>query len=224
MIYSIHRVPSLPETVLPPGAEAWSSAETGTIDQFHPRSSAHHPETRFRVLADDRSIQVAFHVRDRYVRSVHTNFMDPVCRDSCVEFFFRPAQTGPYFNFEFNAGGVLYASCVRDWRRTENGFADYEPLQPGEGRAVDIVSTLPPVIDPEETDPVEWSLSARIPLKVLAPYLSAPPDTAPGTRWSGNFYKCADQCSHPHWASWSPVGDVCNFHQPEKFSELVFRD
>ena len=24
--------------------------------------------------------------------------------------------------------------------------------------------------------------------------------------WRGNFYKCADESSHPHWASWAPIG------------------
>ena len=39
-------------------------------------------------------------------------------------------------------------------------------------------------------------------------------------RWRGNFYKCADESSHPHWASWRPIGEKLDFHTPEFFGEI----
>ena len=42
----------------------------------------------------------------------------------------------------------------------------------------------------------------------------------PGQTWRGNFYKCADRSSHPHWASWSPLGEPLNFHTPQFFGPL----
>jgi hypothetical protein len=39
--------------------------------------------------------------------------------------------------------------------------------------------------------------------------------------WRDNFYKCGDQTSHPHWASWSPVDDL-NFHLPRCFGTICF--
>ena len=42
--------------------------------------------------------------------------------------------------------------------------------------------------------------------------------------WRANFYKCGDATSHPHWASWNPIGEKLSFHKPEYFGEIVFAD
>ena len=41
-------------------------------------------------------------------------------------------------------------------------------------------------------------------------------------RWRGNAFKCADETSHPHWASWAPIGEALNFHAPGWFGDLDF--
>jgi hypothetical protein len=56
---------------------------------------------------------------------------------------------------------------------------------------------------------------------VLAPYCG-PLALADGQRWRANCFKCADQSSHPHWASWAPIGEVLNFHQPASFGVFEF--
>jgi hypothetical protein len=40
-----------------------------------------------------------------------------------------------------------------------------------------------------------------------------------GQCWYGNFYKCADNTSHPHWLTWYPSSD---FHVPDEFGKLIF--
>ncbi|MCH8859253.1 MAG: hypothetical protein IID54_06710 [Proteobacteria bacterium] len=42
------------------------------------------------------------------------------------------------------------------------------------------------------------------------------------TNWRGNFYKCGDKTSHPHWGMWSPITNRLSFHQPALFGDLVF--
>ena len=44
---------------------------------------------------------------------------------------------------------------------------------------------------------------------------------ASGQVWRGNFFKCAEDISHPHWAAWSPV-DEFNFHLPRCFGTIQF--
>jgi hypothetical protein len=40
---------------------------------------------------------------------------------------------------------------------------------------------------------------------------------------AANFYKCADQTSHPHWLTWASVDyPQPKFHLPEFFGRLVF--
>ena len=83
-------------------------------------------------------------------------------------------------------------------------------------------SDLPeyPRVEPEITDPVVWSLSFFIPLSLFEHYLG-PLGALRSQVWRGNFFKCAEENSHPHWASWSPV-DEFNFHRPACFGLLRF--
>jgi hypothetical protein len=81
---------------------------------------------------------------------------------------------------------------------------------------------LPRLVDPEIQEPVAWSVAYRIPLALLEKYcrVIAP---APQAAWRVNFYKCADNTSHPHWLTWSPVAlPEPNFHHPRSFGTLQF--
>lgn len=185
-----------------------------------PRSSDHVPAVHARVLYDEERIYVHFRVQDRYVRSCALNFMDSVCRDSCVEFFVQPKGDGAYFNFEINAGGTLHLSCIRDGTRTGRGFADWEPVDPALAVLVPIHSSLPRTVEPERVGPVAWRLAFSCPWTLFERYLG-PLGPRSGSEWRANFYKCADATSHPHWLTWAPVGEL-NFHRPQDFAPLVF--
>ncbi len=38
----------------------------------------------------------------------------------------------------------------------------------------------------------------------------------------GNFYKCADRTSSPHFLSWAPISTPePDFHRPEFFSKII---
>ena len=55
------------------------------VDQFHAASSAHRPVTsKPRLLYDAANLYLRFRVEDRHVLAKHTQFQDPVWRDSCV--------------------------------------------------------------------------------------------------------------------------------------------
>jgi len=104
---------------------AWEQADTLEIANFRPESSDHRPRTYARLLYDRDGIFGIFLVRDRYVRCVHTHYMDPVYKDSCVEFFVQPKADRGYFNFEFNCGGSLLCFYIVDPTRVPNGFKDF---------------------------------------------------------------------------------------------------
>jgi hypothetical protein len=202
-------------------AEPWASADTLALSHFHARSSSRHPRVEARLIHNTRTLFLLFNVHDRYVRSVHTQYQDAVCRDSCVEFFVEPVPAKGYFNFEVNAGGTLHLSYIEDPRRGANGFRKWESIPMSIGQSVRVRTTLPAVVEPEMTEPVNWLAKLSIPLEVFEHYVG-PLTLAPGTRWRGNFYKCADDTSHPHWASWAPLGEQLNFHQPKYFAPVEF--
>ncbi|MGD9332780.1 MAG: carbohydrate-binding family 9-like protein [Desulfobacterales bacterium] len=199
---------------------AWRRVPSLCIDKFRPESSAHRPRTRVKMVADKQRIYGLFQVEDRYIRSVHTEFQSPVYRDSCVEFFVQPRPDKGYFNFEFNCGGAFLATYILDPTRTPDGFRDYRPLTPAEGRLIRVRSCMPATVDPEMTEACTWDLAFQFPVHLLARY-AGPLIIQEGEVWRANFYKCGDETSHPHWAAWQPV-DELNFHLPDCFGRLRF--
>ena len=186
-------------------------------------SGEHRPTTQVKLLFDDEYLYVFFRVQDRYVRAVAEGFQGRVWEDSCCEAFLQSREDGGYFNFEMNCGGTLLLYHIRDHRRTPEGFADFTPVAAEEAAKMRIYHSLPSRVDPEIQEPVEWYLEYGIPLSLFEAYIGEAPRPA-GERWRGNFYKCGDETSHPHWACWSPIGEELNFHCPEHFGVLQFAE
>jgi hypothetical protein len=200
---------------------AWAHAETLELAHFRPEGSGHRPRTRARLLHTGDALVGRFLVEDRYVRSRHTRFGDPVYEDSCVEVFLEPAPGRGYLNFEMNAGGALLASHVTDPRRVAGGgLAGSRRLREDEAASVGVRSSLPRVVEPEVESPLEWQLAFSLPTALLERYVG-PLGPLPGRSWRANLYKCGDRTSHPHWASWAPL-DERNFHLPRCFGTLRF--
>jgi len=212
-------VPHLTAVPASPLDRRWNVLPRLAVANYHPRSSTHRPDVQVQLGHSGDHLHLRFTVHDRFVRSRATGFNARVCNDSCVEFFFEPVPGLGYFNLEMNAGGAVLCYHITDARRTADGFAAYAPLSADELGTITIASTLPAVVDPEISGPLDWSLSAHIPLAPFARRLGR--DLPVPGRWRGNFFKCADHSSHPHWASWMPVGAALNFHQPERFGDLV---
>jgi hypothetical protein len=210
-----------PDTAVPTwDAAPWMSAETLEIGCFRPESSSHRPKALARLLYDARGVHGMFRVEDRYVLCRRTEFQDPVWKDSCVELFIQPKPDRGYFNFEFNCGGALLCSHIIDHERTPDGFKNYEKLPAELGRTVRVRSSLPRRIDPEITEPLKWTLQFFIPFALFEQRVGTL-GRIQGQIWRGNLFKCAEENSHPHWASWLPV-DEFNFHRPNCFGALSF--
>jgi hypothetical protein len=146
-----------------------------------------------------------------------------VCGDSCVEAFLQPRPDRGYFNFETNCGGAMLLYYVTDpTRRPDGGFQAAEQVRAELMERIRIFTSLPARKTFEETGKaVAWRLSYFVPNELFEAYVG---DLGPASarRWRGNFYKCADESSHPHWASWRPIGAKLDFHVPEFFEEIGF--
>lgn len=198
----------------------WQQADTLEVQHFCPESSDHRPGTSARMLYDAQGVYGIFRVQDRYVRCLRTQYHDTVWKDSCVEFFAQPKPDRGYFNFEFNCGGAFLCSYITNPERTPEGFKEFVKVSASIGQTIRVKSSLPPQVEPEITAPVVWTLGFFIPVALFEHYLG-PLGTLPGQVWRGNFFKCAEENSHPHWASWSPV-DEFNFHRPGCFGTIQF--
>jgi hypothetical protein len=200
---------------------AWKGAETAELSHFREESSAHRPRTSLRLLHDARGLRGIYQVHDQFVRSTRTQYMDEVWKDSCVEIFLQPKPDAGYFNLEMNAGGAHLCCYIEDPERVPGGFKKFTRLPADFGQKMEVRSSLPKVVDPEIVEPVTWHLNFFVPFEVFEHYVGALGDVR-GQPWRGNFYKCGDEGSHPHWASWAPV-DVFNFHIPRCFGTIRFQ-
>ncbi len=196
----------------------WQKAETLTIDNYMGDKPEHFPCARARLLYDENNLYVIFRVEDNYVRAAAQHHFEQVCRDSCAEFFFTPnddINTG-YFNFEINCGGkaLVYHQTARAENTRQLQLDDIEKLK--------INHSCPTIIEAEITEPTAWTISYKIPFDMLRGY-TVVQQPAPGVKWMGNFYKCGDETSHPHWLTWNVIDlPKPDFHRPEFFGILEF--
>ena len=161
---------------------------------------------------------VKWKVEDRFVLARRTKHQQDVYRDSCVELFFTPGgvpEERGYFNLETNCAGVkLFGAHIVGGKDEKFTAADFA--------SVVTASSLEGPIDREIVEPTTWTLEYKIPLGLLERHAKIE-RPRPGVTWRANFYKCADDSSHPHWLTWSPVTNAePSFHLPKYFGILAF--
>lgn len=142
---------------------------------------------------------------EKDIRAEYTAPLSPVCRDSCLEFFFMPETEDRYFNFEINPNGCLYIGFGHG---REDSTALYRN---GMEQLFDIRTGR---------TPDGWEAYYRIPLSFIRLFL--PDFTFAGTL-RANVYKCGDMTEHEHYLSWNPVtAEAPDFHRPADFGLMVF--
>ncbi len=196
----------------------WRGVPELVLDRHMGTKPAHFPRTSAKLGWDAEALYVIFRVEDHFVRAVARKHQDSVCTDSCVEFFFCPGMdiSRGYFNLELNCGGTALFHFQVVPRQNQI------PLAAEHMARLSINRSLPQIVEPEIQEPVTWFVECRVPFGVLGPYreIARP---KPGDTWRGNLYKCADNTSHPHWLTWSPIERPRpDFHVPDQFGMLTF--
>lgn len=197
---------------------AWKDVTPLTLEYYMGQEPAHQPKAQAKVAYDDHALYFIWKVEDKYVLAKRTKHQQDVWRDSCVEFFFTPGgepKERGYFNLETNCTGVklfgVHVTGGKDEKFTAEDFA-----------SIVTASSLKGPIDPEVAEPTTWTLEYKIPLSLLEKFTKIERPKR-GVTWRANFYKCADDASHPHWLTWSPVTHATpSFHLPQYFGILVF--
>lgn len=176
-----------------------------------PDQYPYRPLTAFSAAHSKTAIYIDFFVRCNYLRAVNYANNSPVHQDSCVEFFVQPDPADPhYFNFEFNCIGTIDAARRLD-RHT---FSHLDDDSLGCIKRVASCGSKP---FEEVQGMFTWNLLVVIPLDLIGVDCSNGP-----VRMRGNFYKCADMTSVPHFLSWNPVGTPTpDFHRPEYFGDII---
>ncbi len=171
------------------------------------------PEVSFRVFHNDEYLFVQYDVCEGATAALETCDGKDVYRDSCVEFFLQPSDADPhYYNFEWNAIGTLCMS-----RRTGR----FDPVH-ATGEALASVlraSSYPHKAFCEVKGDNQWRLRVAIPCAAL---FGDSLKTWKGASLKGNFYKCGDGLSTPHYATWAPIQTPApDYHRPEFFQDIT---
>lgn len=191
------------------------SPDTALIDCY-PWGGTCRPKTEVRCGYTDLFCYIAFKVFEKNPVVRHYSFQDPVYEDSCVEFFFNPfpAVSPDYINFEVNAAGALLAQIGPN-------RGDRRPLAAKEAKGLEIWSSW----NEREHDLVtggHWEIVLKIPLALLVHFYGRPFNFPREAK--GNFYKCGDRTSRPHYGCWSPVRSPDpDFHRSAYFGTLIFK-
>lgn len=199
----------------------WKAVKPLRLQHFMGTKPEHFPVVQAKLTYDDQAVYVIFHVNDRFVRAIAQQHQDAVYRDSCVEFFFTPhpdIEQG-YFNLEMNCGGTMLLHFQRVPRQGPVLLSEADLAQ------IKVEHSLPKIVDPETTDPTQWTVAYRLPIDLFKKYFPVQAQQpSAGVTWRANFYKCADDTSHPHWLTWSPVVfERPDFHRPQSFGVLEFQ-
>lgn len=217
---------------------AWKQASVANVDQWLKESGTNRPKTQARVLYDETGLRILWRVQnDPYLVCKAQKFMDRVSFDSCVEFFFEPAKAKGYLNLEANACGV-YLWRAQTWPAGMDINTSYTAIKyrmwgkkeapPELGTKVQVRKSLAPdSIETPITTPTTWYLELFFPAELLEWSYGIKAADLPGATWRGNFYKVMESKDPAakefvHFASWSSLGGVANFHQPGKFGTLKF--
>jgi hypothetical protein len=219
MFYTVKSIRGPLAHTAPLDNSSWRDVPAERLRYHMGQTPQHFPKTEVKMAHDDTSVFILFRVEDRYVRATAERHQESVCGDSCVEFFFSPGpdDSRGYFNLEMNCGGTILFHF--------HPFSDRDnviilPLTVCD--RIQCRPSLPHIVAPEIKEAVTWTVSCRIPADVLQEYIG-PVTLASGTIWRGNFYKCADASSHPHWLTWAPVdAPRPDFHLPRFFGSLEF--
>lgn len=180
----------------------WSAIEDLWIDCFpwHQTNAELLPETSVRLLHSEDEISVCFDVKECNPVATYTKPNDPVCRDSCVEFFFTPnLEDLHYLSFEINPLGTLLI-----------GFGT-------SGNDIRYLNTDRELFKIETNMEQDcWQVKYQIPFFFLREYFQKV-----DVHWKGNFMKCADRSATPHHGCWNLIGTaIPMFHMPEYFGRI----
>lgn len=169
-----------------------------------------------RAAHDGTNLKLFYHVVEPELRRMCTSHNSDVWTDSCVEAFIKnpSLNTEEYVNFEFSAS--TYALAGRGTGRAGRVLYDIQRID-----ALPIQFQLLRNTATFEGMPSgsEWTLSVSIPLAEFG--LAEPGKDIGGLRLQGNFYKCGDGLTHPHYLMWNSIDTVKpEFHSPQCFGIL----
>lgn len=195
----------------------WDNIESIWVDNFPWDKVGYTPNTEVKLYYTDEYIKIRFTSEEKKVKVEYSKLNQPVFKDSCVEFFFKPApeKDNRYFNFEMNAAGTLLLQLDEDTRERE--------LLNDIDLSIFEINTDVTSENKDQYDNFKpWNVEYKIPFSFIKKYFDDFEITS-GHIIKGNLYKCGDDTEIPHFGCWNKIEyHKPSFHQPAFFTELRF--
>jgi hypothetical protein len=187
----------------------YSLAPKVIFDQL-PWGGTYHPECYAQLIfVQNEGFYAKLFAKEQNPRTTYTNYYDPVCKDSCLEWFvnFKPQMDNLYINCEANSRGTLLCGVGTG----RHGRIPIDQLTGG---------MLPEVQSGREGEYwwVEYFLSLDLLKKVFGEI-----NLNSGAEYRANFYKCGDDTEIEHYVTWSPINVLPypDYHCPNQFGKLI---
>lgn len=194
----------------------WESVPAMDIECYPWKQNSYTPKVSVKVFYTPTHFHVKFYAVENEIKVEYKNMNDPVCQDSCVEFFINPnpEKDDRYLNFEVNPIGTMLLGLGkgRHGRALITDRSDFDSF------------AIKTSVKPEEAADFSgdcWSVEYAIPFRFIEKIYGRVAFDS-GKRISANFYKCGDYTRYPHYGCWNEiVSEKPDFHRPECFGELV---
>ncbi len=183
----------------------WNNIEKAQISEY-PWGNQYMPKAYFQAYYDTDGINIRLFCEEKAPKALYSEYMSPVYKDSCLEFFAAYGKGG-YINCEVNSNG---ASLIAFGEDRHNRV----PL-------LQLCGELP-AVKAEKNDCV-WCVSIKMPYSILQKIY---PDfnAVSGYCFYGNAYKCGDDCAIPHYGMWNAATcEKPDFHRPEYFGKFILQ-
>lgn len=187
--------------------------ESLMVETINWEEYSYKPDVAVQIGYNEQELFLQYRVREQAVKAEITENNGRVWTDSCVEFFLSPQGNDEYYNLEVNCIGTALLGF-----RKKGGQATHATDELVD--SIRRISSLGDEAFAERKKETEWQITMAIPWEVFFNHGLKP---VKGKKMRGNFYKCGDELSVPHFVSWTKIGtEKPSFHAPEFFGGLEF--
>lgn len=171
------------------------------------------PRVSVQIAYNENELFLRYQVEEQTVKAVVTEPNGRVWTDSCVEFFLSPASNDEFYNLEVNCIGTPLLGFRKKGLYASHATAEKIAM-------IRRMSSLGDTPFPEIKSETQWQITLAIAWETFFNHELKP---VKGKKMRGNFYKCGDDLSVPHFVSWTKINTPePSFHVPEYFGGLEF--
>lgn len=170
------------------------------------------PQVTFAIAHTGSHILLQYRVKENEILAAVTDDNGRVWTDSCVEMFVS-FDNAHYYNAEFTCIGKALLGYRRFGEKAQHAPADI----------MQSITRLPSLgTENRELQAGNWDWLLTLVIPQTA-FWQSNLQSFSGMQARGNFYKCGDNLSTPHFVSWAAIDTPApSFHQPKFFGELIF--